>query len=96
MQTEGVEQQLSTLLEQQALIERRQSALDELVGQARAAGISVAERAQPRVPQRAAGTTTMPRARLGRGRAARLRARSAGDDDVISRTLLNTACRPVA
>ena len=38
VQTEGVEQQLSTLLEQQALIERRQSALDDLVGQARAAG----------------------------------------------------------
>lgn len=42
VQTEGVEQQLTRLLEQQALIERRQTALDQIVGRARAAGVNVA------------------------------------------------------
>ncbi len=42
VQTEGVEQQLARLLEQQALIERRQSTLDSIVARARAAGVDVA------------------------------------------------------
>jgi murein DD-endopeptidase MepM/ murein hydrolase activator NlpD len=50
VQTENVEQQLSRLLEQQASIEDRQAALDSLVGQARAAGIAIAEGAA-RVPR---------------------------------------------
>jgi murein DD-endopeptidase MepM/ murein hydrolase activator NlpD len=42
VQTEGVEEQLAALLDQQATIEERQSALDVLVGQARAAGVALA------------------------------------------------------
>jgi murein DD-endopeptidase MepM/ murein hydrolase activator NlpD len=42
VQTENVEQQLSTLLEQQATIEERQDALETLAGQARGAGVAVA------------------------------------------------------
>jgi murein DD-endopeptidase MepM/ murein hydrolase activator NlpD len=41
VQTEGVEQQLVRLLDQQSLIESRQAALDEIVGRARAAGVDV-------------------------------------------------------
>ncbi len=47
VQTEGVEQQLSRLLDQQGTIEERQSTLDKLVGQARAAGVAVTEEAPP-------------------------------------------------
>ena len=42
VQTEGVEQQLARLLEQQNLIQSRQATLDEIVGRARAAGVDVA------------------------------------------------------
>ena len=42
VQTEGVEQQLARLLEQQDLIQSRQAALDQIVGRARAAGVDVA------------------------------------------------------
>ncbi len=50
VQTENVEQQLSTLLEQQATIEERQSTLDSIVDQARAVGVD------------AGGTPSAPRA----------------------------------
>jgi murein DD-endopeptidase MepM/ murein hydrolase activator NlpD len=42
VQTQGVAEEVATLLQQQDLIERRQSSLDDLVVQARAAGIPVA------------------------------------------------------
>src|SRR6185503_1645731 len=42
VQTENVEQQLGALLEHQAMIESRQSALDSIVNRAKAAGIGVA------------------------------------------------------
>src|SRR4051812_8173661 len=42
VQTENVEQQLAALLEHQAMIESRQSALDSIVNRAKAAGIGVA------------------------------------------------------
>jgi murein DD-endopeptidase MepM/ murein hydrolase activator NlpD len=42
VQTEGVEQQLARLLEQQSLIQSRQATLDEIVGRARAVGVDVA------------------------------------------------------
>ena len=42
VQTEGVEQQLAALLEQQAMIEQRQSTLDGIVERAQAAGVDVA------------------------------------------------------
>jgi murein DD-endopeptidase MepM/ murein hydrolase activator NlpD len=42
VQTEGVEQQLASLLDRQALIDDRQSALDALVEKARASGVQVA------------------------------------------------------
>jgi len=54
VQTETVEQQLSTLLQQQATLEERQTALDSLVSDARGAGISIGGNAPP-----------MPRARPG-------------------------------
>src|SRR6185503_8746147 len=41
VQAEGVEQQLAALLEQQATIEERQSALDGIVKRAKAAGVDV-------------------------------------------------------
>ncbi len=47
VQTEGVEQQLANLLDQQATIEQRQSALDGIVGRARTAGIAVSPAAEP-------------------------------------------------
>jgi hypothetical protein len=50
VQTEGVEHELSLLLERQDLIERRQSALDGLVEKARATGIDVAAD-NPRQPR---------------------------------------------
>ena len=53
VQTQNVEQQLSTLLEQQATIEEHQSALDSLVGEARAVGVD------------AGGTPPVPQARPG-------------------------------
>ncbi len=85
VQTEGVEQQLSTLLEQQALIERRQSALDDLVVQARAAGVDVAE-GEPRVPRaRPDETEDVGGAVEPLGYAPT----APTDADVISRTLLN-------
>jgi murein DD-endopeptidase MepM/ murein hydrolase activator NlpD len=49
VQTEGVEQQLTTLLERQSAIEHRQVALDALVEKARASGIEVAS--LPRLPR---------------------------------------------
>jgi murein DD-endopeptidase MepM/ murein hydrolase activator NlpD len=52
VQTETVEQQVATLLQQQATLEERQSSLDALLGEARAAGISVD-----------GNTSPMPRAR---------------------------------
>jgi murein DD-endopeptidase MepM/ murein hydrolase activator NlpD len=42
VQTSGVEEQLAELLDKQALIERRQSALDGIVSRARASGVEVA------------------------------------------------------
>ena len=42
VQTEGVEQQLARLLEQQSLIQSRQATLDQIVGRARAVGVDVA------------------------------------------------------
>lgn len=42
VQTEGVEQQLARLLEQQNLIQSRQATLDQIVGRAHAVGINVA------------------------------------------------------
>ena len=50
VQTEAVEQQVATLLDQQALMEQRQSALDALIDKARAAGIELAA-ADPRLPR---------------------------------------------
>ncbi|MGH6924232.1 MAG: M23 family metallopeptidase [Propylenella sp.] len=46
VQTEGVEQQLVTLLNRQALIEERQSSLDTLLDKARTSGIEVAAAAR--------------------------------------------------
>ena len=51
VQTEGVEEQLSALLEQQALIERHQSTLDALLDKARGAGVNVAATAATRMPR---------------------------------------------
>ncbi len=88
VQTEGVEQQLSRLLDQQATIEERQSTLDALVGQARAAGVALTE-----------GPAPVPRARPddAAGGATDADGGDAGPlsylpetptDDVVSRTLL--------
>jgi murein DD-endopeptidase MepM/ murein hydrolase activator NlpD len=52
VQTEGVEQQLATLLDRQATLELRQSTLDELLDKARVAGVAIAD-----------GETRLPRAR---------------------------------
>jgi murein DD-endopeptidase MepM/ murein hydrolase activator NlpD len=56
VQAEGVEQQLSALLEQQATIQERQSALDGIVQRARTAGVDVG--AVARVPQARPDTET--------------------------------------
>ena len=85
VQTEGVEQQLSTLLEQQALIERRQSALDDLVVQARSAGVDVAE-GEPRVPRARPDETEDVG---GVVEPLSYAPTAPSDADVISRTLLN-------
>ena len=53
VQTEGVEQQLARLLEQQSLIQSRQATLDEIVGRARAAGVDVAIGDVAAAPERA-------------------------------------------
>lgn len=50
VQSEGVEQRLATLLDKQALIEGRQSALDALVDKARASGVQ-AVAAETRLPR---------------------------------------------
>jgi murein DD-endopeptidase MepM/ murein hydrolase activator NlpD len=50
VQSEGVEQQLATLLGRQAVIERRQSALDALLGKARSSGVAIAD-AGTRLPR---------------------------------------------
>lgn len=50
VQSEGIEQQLATLLQRQALLDGRQSALDALVGKARVSGIGIAE-AETRLPR---------------------------------------------
>lgn len=47
VQTEGVEQQVARLLDQQAMIESRQSALDRIVERARAAGLDIAVAEEP-------------------------------------------------
>jgi murein DD-endopeptidase MepM/ murein hydrolase activator NlpD len=63
VQTEGVEQQLARLLQQQSLIESRQATLDQIVGRARAVGVNVAvgETAPERpATQAAAASTTEP------------------------------------
>ncbi len=89
VQTEGVEQQLATLLDQQETIERRQAALDVLVGQARAAGISVASGA-PRLPQARPGDDNAAGAAPEDTGSAPLGylPEAPADDDVISKTLL--------
>jgi murein DD-endopeptidase MepM/ murein hydrolase activator NlpD len=57
VQSEGVEQQLATLLDRQALIERRQAALDALVDKAQVSGIDVAT-AGTRLPRPRPGDAT--------------------------------------
>ena len=62
VQTEGVEQQLARLLEQQNLIQSRQATLDQIVGRARAIGIDVAVAAtspEPTGQTAAAGSTAV-------------------------------------
>jgi hypothetical protein len=56
VQTENVEQQLAALLEQQAMIERRQSALSGIVERARAAGVNVAAAETPTAPSASEGS----------------------------------------
>ncbi len=89
VQTEGVEQQLSSLLQQQALIEQHQTELDGLVDRARSAGLGIAE-GEPRVPQ--ARPDDQAKA-AGNADAAPLgyepTGPTDGDGDVISRTLLD-------
>jgi murein DD-endopeptidase MepM/ murein hydrolase activator NlpD len=55
VQSEGIEQQLATLLDRQSVIERRQSALDSLVDKARASGVQIAEDTRLPRPRPAAG-----------------------------------------
>ena len=49
VETQGVEDQIAVLLERQAVIERRQSALDELMAKARGTGVEVV--AEARAPR---------------------------------------------
>jgi murein DD-endopeptidase MepM/ murein hydrolase activator NlpD len=86
VKTLGVEEQLAVLLDRQDLIERRQSALDEIVGKAGATGIDVAD------------AIRMPRPRPGAEPAAApadaeplAYAPAAAEDDIITGALIRDA-----
>jgi murein DD-endopeptidase MepM/ murein hydrolase activator NlpD len=86
VKTLGVEEQLAVLLDRQDLIERRQSALDEIVGKAGATGVDVADtirtpRPRPGAEPAAAPADAEPLAY----------APAAPADDVITGTLIRDA-----
>ncbi len=88
VQTEGVEAQLSRLLDQQATIDERQSMLDTLVGQARATGVAVNDAAPP-LPRARPGETAAPAKGGVEGEPLGYMPEATTDGDVISHTLLN-------